>query len=67
VNICHLPSGIYQIVVTLNPPSNWFLESGYTNNIGWTSFELERDNEGNPTVSMIPDSKKGIWFDVANI
>ncbi len=62
VNICHLPEGIYQIVVTLNP-SNWFLESDYTNNVGWTSFELEWDNEGNPTVCTIPDSKNGIWFD----
>jgi hypothetical protein len=62
VNICHLTAGIYRIVVTLNP-SNWLLKSDYTNNVGWTSFELEQEKEGNPTVRTIPDSKKGIWFD----
>ena len=49
VNICHLTAGIYRIVVTLNP-SNLFLKSDYTNNVGWTSFELEQEKEGNPTV-----------------
>jgi hypothetical protein len=62
VNICGLAAGIYRIIVTLNP-SGWFLESNYSNNVGWASFELERDNEGLPTVSEIPESKGGIWFE----
>lgn len=58
-------AGIYRIIVTLNP-SGCFLESNYSNNVGWASFELERDNEGLPTVSEIPESKGGIWFEDVN-
>ena len=65
VNICGLAAGIYRIIVTLNP-SGWFIESNYSNNVGWASFELERDNEGLPTVSEIPESKGGIWFEEVN-
>jgi hypothetical protein len=65
VNICGLAAGIYRIIVTLNP-SGWFSESNYSNNVGWASFELERDNEGLPTVSEIPESKGGIWFEEVN-
>jgi len=65
VSICGLPGGIYRIVVTLNP-SGWFLESNYSNNVGWASFKLERDEVGTPTVSETSDSVGGIRFNGYN-
>ena len=56
-----LPAGIYRLVSTVNP-SGWYLESDYTNNVGWTSFELVRYSKGNSKVLEIPGNTGGIWF-----
>ena len=62
VSICGLPAGMYRLVVTVNP-AGWFLESNYSNNVGWASFELTRDDEGEPSVKETNFSNAGIWFD----
>ena len=62
VSICGLPAGMYRLVVTVNP-AGWFLESNYSNNVGWASFELTRDDEGKPSVKETNFSNAGIWFD----
>ena len=62
VSICGLPAGMYRLVVTVNP-AGWFLESNYSNNVGWASFELTRDDEGKPSVKETNFSNGGIWFD----
>lgn len=62
VDITGLEAGTYRILSTVNP-SGWFLESDYSNNVGWTAFELSRDSNGNPKLSLIPGATGGIWFD----
>jgi hypothetical protein len=53
---------MYRLVVTVNP-AGWFLESNYSNNVGWASFELTRDDKGEPSVKETNFSNAGIWFD----
>jgi hypothetical protein len=62
VDITDLPAGTYRITSTVNP-AGWFLESDYSNNIGWTSFDLSRDSNGNAKLRTIPGATGGIWFD----
>jgi hypothetical protein len=61
VSICGLPAGMYRLVVTVNP-AGWFLESNYSNNIGWASFELTREDEGEPSVKETNFSNAGICW-----
>jgi hypothetical protein len=62
VDITDLPAGTYRITSTVNP-AGWFLESDYSNNTGWTGFELSRDSNGNAKLTTIPGAFGGIWFD----
>jgi hypothetical protein len=62
VDITDLPAGTYRIISTVNP-AGWFLESDYSNNTGWTSFNLSRDSNGNAKLRTIPGATGGIWFD----
>lgn len=62
VDITDLPAGKYRIISTVNP-AGWFLESDYSNNVGWTGFEISRNSNGNANLSLIPGATGGIWFD----
>jgi hypothetical protein len=62
VDITDLPAGTYRITSTVNP-AGWFLESDYSNNTAWTSFDLSRDSNGNAKLRTIPGATGGIWFD----
>lgn len=62
VEISGLAPGIYRLITMVNP-AGWFLESDYSNNVGWTSFELSRESSGNAKLRMIPGGTGGIWFD----
>jgi hypothetical protein len=62
VDISCLVAGTYRLISRVNP-AGWFLESDYSNNVAWTSFDLSRDSNGNAKLRMIPGGTGGIWFD----
>lgn len=64
VDITGLDPGVYRIVVTVNP-SNWFIESNFDNNTGWTAFELTRASNGNASLNELTGIGMvgGLWFD----
>lgn len=61
VDITGLVAGTYRIVTEVNP-SGWFIESDFSNNVGYTAFELSRDSNGNAKLREIPGATGGIWF-----
>ena len=61
VNITSLAAGTYRLKVEVNP-SNWFLESDYSNNIATVGFELHRNKQGQATLTELPEWNSGIWF-----
>ncbi|NDC36205.1 MAG: hypothetical protein EBZ51_12740 [Synechococcaceae bacterium WB9_2_112] len=62
VDITNLAAGTYRIFTNVNP-SGWFIESDFSNNTGWTAFELSRDSNGNGKLREISGYTGGIWFD----
>lgn len=61
IDITNLPAGTYRVKSVVNP-SQWFLESDYSNNVGWTGFELSRNSRGNARLQEIEGLHGGIWF-----
>jgi len=61
VDMTGLEAGVYRVVSIVNPAS-WFMESNFENNIGWASFSLNRDSNGNPLIKELDGGVGGIWF-----
>ena len=61
VDVTSLAAGTYRLKVTVNP-SNWFLESDYSNNISTIGFELHRNKQGQAFLTELPGLSSGIWF-----
>lgn len=61
VDVTDLEAGVYRVVNIVNP-ANWFLESNYENNIGWTCFSLSRDSNGNALLRELEGGVGGVWF-----
>jgi len=55
IDITGAKPGTYYLVSTANPAGR-FLETSYTNNSAWTSFELTRDSSGNPKIAIVGHS-----------
>ena len=55
LNITDVPPGIYYLVSTSNPEQN-LIESNYTNNTAWVSFDLQRDKHGRPKITLVGHS-----------
>lgn len=62
VDVSSLAAGTYRLLVTVNP-SNWFLESDYSNNLASVAFELHRNKQGQATLTELSEWSSGIWFD----
>lgn len=62
VDITSLAAGTYRLVVQVNP-SQWFLESDYSNNLSTIGFDLHRNKRGQATLTERPEWTTGIWFD----
>lgn len=61
IDITNLRAGTYRVKTVVNP-SQWFIESDYSNNVGWTGFELSRNSRGNARLREIEGFHGGIWF-----
>lgn len=61
LDVTGLPAGVYRLVTQVNP-SQWFLESDFTNNRAWTGFVLSRDSQGNPLIDDSDVGTGGLWF-----
>lgn len=61
IDITSLAAGTYRLVVNVNP-SQWFLESDYSNNTSSVGFVLERNHQGQAFLTQLPDLTSGIWF-----
>ena len=64
VDVTNLPAGTYRIFTTVNP-AGWFMESDFSNNTGYTAFNIDRDSNGNAKLRVLPDHG-GLWFDNAS-
>lgn len=51
IDITGTPPGKYYLVSTSNP-DNFFIEKSRSNNVAWISFDLERDSNGNPKITI---------------
>jgi len=55
VDITGAPAGRYYLVSTAAPLGN-FIEQSTTNNMAWTSFDLDRGSNGNPQIHIVGHS-----------
>jgi hypothetical protein len=55
LNITNVPPGRYYLVSTSNPEQN-LIESNYTNNTAWVSFNLHRDRHDRPKITLVAHS-----------
>jgi len=55
IDLTGAPVGIYYLTVNVND-DGLFIESNTSNDLSWVSFELRRDSNGNPKITLIGHS-----------
>lgn len=55
LEVTGLPVGVYYLTHLADPLDHW-LESNEDNNFAWTKFQLNRDSNGNPSVTVLGTS-----------
>ena len=55
LDVTGAPPGLYYLLSTANAEAT-FIETNYANNSAWVAFQLSRDSNGNPKITIIGDS-----------